>query len=161
MRNYVKALSKGVLKVMSKMGISTVASYTGAGVFEAFGLDRALVDAYFPGTRSSVGGADLDILAEEVARRHAAAFPVVASGRAHRRLDVGGEYQWRREGELHLFNPETVFLLQHATRERRCEVFQRYAERVEELNRRGGAARPVRAPHRPASLDADRRGGAG
>jgi glutamate synthase (NADPH) large chain len=140
-RNYVKALSKGVLKVMSKMGISTVASYTGAGVFEAFGLDRALVDGYFPGTRSSVGGADLDILAEEVARRHVAAFPVVASGRAHRRLDVGGEYQWRREGELHLFNPETVFLLQHATRERRYEVFQRYTEKVEELNRRGGALR--------------------
>ena len=140
-RNYVRALSKGVLKVMSKMGISTVASYTGAGVFEAFGLDRALVDAYFPGTRSGVGAADLDILAEEVARRHAAAYPVVASGRAHRRLDVGGEYQWRREGELHLFNPETVFLLQHATRKRRYEEFQRYSEKVEELNRRGGALR--------------------
>ncbi len=139
--NYVTALSKGVLKVMSKMGISTVASYTGAGVFEAFGLDRELVDEYFPGTRSAIGGADLDVLAEEVAQRHARAFPQVPSARAHRRLDVGGEYQWRREGELHLFNPETVFLLQHATRQRRYEVFAEYAAKVEELNRRGGAVR--------------------
>ncbi|MGI8882459.1 MAG: glutamate synthase large subunit [Jatrophihabitans sp.] len=151
--NYLKALSKGVLKVMSKMGISTVASYTGAGVFEAFGLDRKLVDTYFPGTRSSVGGADLDVLAEEVAQRHARAFPQVASARAHRRLDVGGEYQWRREGELHLFNPETVFLLQHATRERRYEVFADYAAKVEELNRRGGTVRGLlefRTGERPA-----------
>ncbi len=139
--NYVKAASKGVLKVMSKMGISTIASYTGAQVFEAFGLDQALVAEYFTGTSSRLGGVGLEVLAAEVEARHTRAFPVVPTARAHRVLDVGGEYQWRREGELHLFNPETVFLLQHATRQRRYEVFQEYAERVEALNREGGTLR--------------------
>ncbi|MEO8888984.1 MAG: glutamate synthase central domain-containing protein, partial [Jatrophihabitantaceae bacterium] len=110
LNNYVKALSKGVLKVMSKMGISTIASYTGAQVFEAFGLAQPLVDEYFGGTPSRLGGAGLSVLAEEAAARHATAYPLVPTARAHRGLDVGGEYQWRREGELHLFNPETVFL---------------------------------------------------
>src|SRR5262249_9325745 len=73
--------------------------------------------------------------------RHTTAYPIVPSARAHRRLDVGGEYQWRREGELHLFNPETVFLLQHATRRRREDVFAEYTAKVEELNRRGGTLR--------------------
>ncbi len=139
--NYVKALSKGVLKVMSKMGISTIQSYTGAQVFEAFGLAQSLVDEYFGGTPSRLGGVGLDVLAEEAAARHASAYPLVATSRAHRRLDVGGEYQWRREGELHLFNPETVFLLQHATRQRRYEVFREYSAKVEELNREGGTLR--------------------
>jgi glutamate synthase (NADPH/NADH) large chain len=139
--NYRKALSKGVLKVMSKMGISTIASYCGAQVFEAFGLSHQLVDEYLPGTRSRLGGVGLDVLAEEAAARHATAYPIVASARAHRRLDIGGEYQWRREGELHLFNPETVFLLQHATRQRRYELFTEYAAKVEELNRAGGTLR--------------------
>jgi glutamate synthase (NADPH/NADH) large chain len=126
---------------MSKMGISTIASYTGAQVFEALGLSQAVVDEYFGGTPSRLGGVGLDVIAEEAARRHATAYPPVAAARAHRRLDVGGEYQWRREGELHLFNPETVFLLQHATRARRYEVFQQYAEKVQELNRQGGTLR--------------------
>jgi glutamate synthase (NADPH) large chain len=139
--NYVKALSKGVLKVMSKMGISTIASYTGAQVFEAFGLAPELVDEYFGETPSRLGGVGLNVLAEEVAARHARAYPLVPSALAHRRLDVGGEYQWRREGELHLFNPETVFLLQHATRQRRYEVFREYTETVERLNREGGTLR--------------------
>ncbi|MDT4912776.1 MAG: glutamate synthase large chain [Pseudonocardiales bacterium] len=139
--NYVKALSKGVLKVMSKMGISTIQSYTGAQVFEAFGLAQSLVDEFFGSTPSRLGGVGLSTLAEEVAARHASAFPLVATSRAHRRLDVGGEYQWRREGELHLFNPETVFLLQHATRARRYEVFREYSAKVEELNREGGTLR--------------------
>ncbi len=139
--NYCKALSKGVIKVMSKMGISTIASYTGAGVFESFGLSVELVEQYFPGTAAKLGGAGLEVLAGEVAARHEDAFPLTPTARAHRRLDVGGEYQWRREGELHLFDPQTVFLLQHATRERRYEVFQSYAEHVEELNRRGGTVR--------------------
>ena len=130
--NYVKALSKGVLKVMSKMGISTIQSYTGAQVFEAFGLAQSLVDEYFGGTPSRLGGIGLDTLAEEAAARHASAYPLVETSRAHRGLDVGGEYQWRREGELHLFNPETVFLLQHATRTRRYEVFRQYTEKMEE-----------------------------
>jgi glutamate synthase (NADPH/NADH) large chain len=140
-KNYVKALSKGVLKVMSKMGISTIQSYTGAQVFEAFGLSQAVVDEYFGRTPSRLGGVGLEVLAEEAAARHATAYPLVATSRAHRRLDVGGEYQWRREGELHLFNPETVFLLQHATRSRRYEVYREYTEKVEQLNREGGTLR--------------------
>ncbi|MFN2562374.1 MAG: glutamate synthase large subunit, partial [Jatrophihabitans sp.] len=139
--NYVKALSKGVLKVMSKMGISTIQSYTGAQVFEAFGLAQSLVDEFFGGTPSRLGGVGLATLAEEVAARHTAAYPLVATSRAHRRLEVGGEYQWRREGELHLFNPETVFLLQHATRSRRSDVFREYTAKVQELNRQGGTLR--------------------
>jgi glutamate synthase (NADPH/NADH) large chain len=139
--NYMKALSKGVLKVMSKMGISTIQSYTGAQVFEAFGLSQPVVEEFFGSTPSRLGGVGLEVLAEEAAARHASAYPLVATSRAHRRLDVGGEYLWRREGELHLFNPETVFLLQHATRARRYEVFREYTSKVEELNRAGGTLR--------------------
>jgi glutamate synthase (NADPH/NADH) large chain len=139
--NYVKALCKGVLKVMSKMGISTIASYTGAQVFETFGLSQDLLDEYFTGTPSRLGGVGLDVIAREAEARHASAYPAVPTAKAHRRLEVGGEYQWRREGELHLFNPETVFLLQHATRQRRYEVFREYTAKVEELNRLGGTLR--------------------
>jgi len=128
--NYVDAAGTGILKVMSKMGISTVASYTGAQIFEAIGLDSALVDEYFTGTVSRLGGVGLDVLAEEVASRHRLAFPSNPTQRAHRTLEVGGEYQWRREGEYHLFNPETVFKLQHATREGRYDVFKEYTGRV-------------------------------
>jgi glutamate synthase (NADPH) large chain len=130
-RNYVKAASKGVLKVMSKMGISTVASYTGAQIFEAIGLSRDLVDQYFTGTVSRLGGVGLDELADEVLRRHRLAYPPNPTERAHRTLEVGGEYQWRREGEYHLFNPETVFKLQHATRAKRYEVFKEYTQLVD------------------------------
>jgi glutamate synthase (NADPH) large chain len=155
-KNYVKALSKGVLKVMSKMGISTIASYTGAQVFEAFGLAQPLVDEYFGGTPSRLGGVGLDVLAAEAAARHASAYPLVPTARAHRRLDVGGEYLWRREGELHLFNPETVFLLQHATRQRRYEVFREYSEKIEALNRAGGTLRGLfdfRSDRAPVPID--------
>jgi glutamate synthase (NADPH/NADH) large chain len=150
-QNYVRALCKGVLKVMSKMGISTIASYTGAQVFEALGLAQSLVDEYFGGTPSRLGGVGLDVIAAESAARHAAAYPLVPTARAHRRLDVGGEYQWRREGELHVFNPETVFLLQHATRQRRYEVFAEYTSKVEALDRAGGTLRGLFefAPDRP------------
>ncbi|MDT4918238.1 MAG: glutamate synthase large chain, partial [Pseudonocardiales bacterium] len=140
-KNYVKALSKGVLKVMSKMGISTIQSYTGAQVFEAFGLAQPLVEEYFGGTPSRLGGVGLKSLAEEAAARHASAYPLVPTSRAHRRLDVGGEYQWRREGELHVFNPETVFLLQHSTRSRQYDVFRKYTDRVDELSREGATLR--------------------
>ena len=130
---------------MSKMGISTIASYTGAQVFEAFGLAQPLVDEYFGGTPSRLGGVGLDVLADEAAARHARPTRWSRPRRAHRRLDVGGEYQWRREGELHLFNPETVFLLQHATRQRRYEVFREYTDKVEAAQPRGWhAARAVR-----------------
>ncbi|HEV7755042.1 MAG TPA: glutamate synthase large subunit [Mycobacteriales bacterium] len=134
-RNYVKAAGKGVLKVMSKMGISTVASYTGAQVFEAVGLSEDLVERYFTGTTSKLGGVGLDVLAAEVAARHSRAWPENPTDRVHRRLEVGGEYQWRREGEVHLFNPETVFLLQHSTRSRQYEVFQKYTSTVDALSR--------------------------
>ena len=131
MRNVVKALGKGVLKVMSKMGVSTVASYRGAQIFEAIGLSHEVVDRYFTGTVSTLGGVGLDVIAEEVRRRHDVAFPPSGISPAHRTLDVGGEYQWRREGELHLFNPETVFRLQHATRAKRADVFREYTDAVD------------------------------
>jgi glutamate synthase (NADPH) large chain len=132
MRNIVKALGKGVLKVMSKMGVSTVASYRGAQIFEAVGLSQGVIDAYFTGTASKLGGVDLDVIAEEVAQRHRVAYPPSGIAPAHRTLDVGGEYQWRREGEPHLFDPETVFRLQHATRNKRYDIFRQYSERVDE-----------------------------
>jgi glutamate synthase (NADPH/NADH) large chain len=131
-RHLIKALGKGVLKVMSKMGISTVASYHGAQVFEATGLSQELVDRYFTGTTSRLGGIGLDVVAEEVLRRHRAAYPPSRTGQAHRRLETGGEYQWRREGEPHLFGPETVFRLQHATRTRQYGIFKDYTRLVDE-----------------------------
>ncbi len=134
-RNYIKACGKGVLKVMSKMGISTVASYTGAQIFEAIGLSQDLVDEFFTGTVSRLGGIGLDEVAREVAERHAVAFPDRPTERAHRQLNVGGEYQWRREGEYHLFNPDTVFKLQHATRSKRYEIFKEYTRAVDEQSR--------------------------
>ncbi len=130
--NLIKALGKGVLKVMSKMGISTVASYRGAQVFEAIGLSHELVDAYFTGTVSQLGGVGLDVIARETAQRHAAAYPPEGVRLPHRKLQVGGEYQWRREGEPHLFDPETVFRLQHATRERRYDIFKQYTRRIDD-----------------------------
>ncbi|MCW2579303.1 MAG: gltB, partial [Blastococcus sp.] len=133
-RNMVKALGKGVLKVMSKMGISTVGSYTMAQIFEAVGLSQDLVDEYFTGTSAPLGGIGIDVLAEEVAMRHRRAYPDNPTERAHRRLETGGEYQWRREGEVHLFNPETVFLLQHSTRSRQYDVFEKYTEAVDQLS---------------------------
>jgi glutamate synthase (NADPH/NADH) large chain len=140
-QKYIKAAGKGVLKVMSKMGISTIASYTGAQVFEALGLAQDLVDEYFTGTTSRLGGIGLDVLAEEVAARHRRAFPQNATERAHRKLEIGGEYQWRREGEVHLFNPDTVFRLQHSTRTQQYDVFKQYTSRVDELSTKAGTLR--------------------
>jgi glutamate synthase (NADPH/NADH) large chain len=135
-RNYVKACTKGIVKIMSKMGISTVQSYTGAQVFEAVGLAKDLVDEYFTGTTSRIGGIGLDVLAEEVRRRHRIAYLERPTERAHRELEVGGEYQWRREGEYHLFNPRTVFKLQHATRAKRYDIFKEYTRLVDDQSRR-------------------------
>ncbi len=130
-KNYIKAAGKGLLKVMSKMGISTVASYTGAQVFEAIGLGSDVIEEYFTGTTSRLAGVGLDVLAAEIGTRHAQAFPARPAERAHRELEVGGEYQWRREGEYHLFNPDTVFRLQHATRTKRYEIFKEYTRLVD------------------------------
>ncbi|MEV0120134.1 glutamate synthase large subunit [Streptomyces sp. NPDC050703] len=135
-RNLIHALGKGVLKVMSKMGISTVASYRGAQVFEAVGLEQSFVERYFSGTTTKIGGAGLDVIAQEVAARHAKAYPASGVPSAHRALDIGGEYQWRREGEPHLFDPETVFRLQHSTRSRRYDIFKQYTGRVNEQSER-------------------------
>src|SRR4051794_24909720 len=135
-RNLIKGLGKGVLKVMSKMGVSTVASYTGAQIFEAVGLSQAVVDKYFTGTTSKLGGIELDVIATEVARRHATAYPRGGISPAHRELATGGEYQWRREGEPHLFDPETVFRLQHSTRTGRYDIFKQYTARVDEQAQR-------------------------
>ncbi|NCZ92314.1 MAG: FMN-binding glutamate synthase family protein, partial [Actinobacteria bacterium] len=130
-----KAAGKGVLKVMSKMGVSTVASYTGAQIFEAIGLGSELVDEFFTGTVSRLGGIGLEEVATEVAARHAIAHPSRPDQRMHRKLELGGEYQWRREGEHHLFNPETVFRLQHATRAGRYDVFKQYTKAVDDQSR--------------------------
>jgi glutamate synthase (NADPH) large chain len=135
-KNLVKSLGKGLLKVMSKMGVSTVASYTGAQIFEAVGLAQPVVDRYFTGTTSKLGGVGIDVLAEEVRRRHRTAYPVDGLPPAHRSLEIGGEYQWRREGEPHLFDPETVFRLQHSTRSGRYDIFKQYTSRVNEQSRR-------------------------
>ncbi len=130
--NLIKGLGKGVLKIMSKMGISTVASYTGAQTFEALGLGQELVDEYFSGTHSQLGGVGLDVIAAEVLARHRMAYPENGIELPHQPLLGGGEYQWRRDGEPHLFNPETVFRLQHATRERRYDIFKSYTRGVDD-----------------------------
>ena len=131
-RNVIKALGKGVLKIMSKMGISTVSSYAGAQAFEAVGLAQAFVDQYFTGTTSKLGGVGIDVIGVENLARHASAYPMDAAVTAHERLATGGEYQWRRDGAPHLFNPETIFRLQHATRTRRYDIFREYTKMVDD-----------------------------
>jgi hypothetical protein len=137
--HYIHALNKGILKVMSKMGISTLQGYCGAQIFEAVGLDRAFIDRYFTGTVSRIGGIDIDTVAAEVQRRHAHAFPT-RSG-SPRELDNGGEYQWRRDGEYHLFNPETLYKLQHATRSGQYNVFKEYTRLVDDQSTRQATLR--------------------
>ncbi len=131
--NYITALNKGILKVMSKMGISTLQSYCGAQLFEAVGLEKAFVGHYFTGTASRIAGVGLEVVAEEVVRRHRRAFGGRAGGRLE--LDSGGEYQWRRDGEYHLFNPDTVFKLQHATRSGQYAIFKEYTALVDDQSR--------------------------
>ena len=137
-KRYIKALNKGVLKVMSKMGISTLQSYCGAQIFEAIGLDRGFVEKYFTSTSSKIGGIGVKEISEEVRQRHARAFDQAPGGRhvsAAGTLDSGGEYQWRRDGELHLFNPDTVFKLQHATRSGQYGIFKEYTQLVNDQSR--------------------------
>src|ERR1041385_3886694 len=117
---------------MSKMGISTLQSYCGAQIFEAIGLNQTFIDKYFTHTMSRVGGVGIDVIAEEGRLRHERAFgrqPVKPQ-----ELEAGGEYQWRRDGEFHLFNPETVFKLQHATRSGQYQIFKDYTRLVDEQN---------------------------
>src|ERR1700754_2841386 len=130
LQNYIKAAGKGVLKVMSKMGISTLASYTGAQLFQAVGVDEDILAEFFTGLSCPTGGIGLPEIAADVATRHSLAFLDRPDARAHRELAVGGGDQWRREGEYHLFNPDTVFKLQHSTRTGQYKVFKEYTDLV-------------------------------
>jgi glutamate synthase (ferredoxin) len=129
-RNYIKALNKGILKVMAKMGISTLQSYCGAQIFEAIGLNRTLVDRYFTGTASRVAGIGIEVVEEEIRRRHQRAFPERPVGLPE--LDWGGEYQWRRDGEHHMVNPDMIARLQHATRSGNYVAFKEYSRLVDD-----------------------------
>jgi glutamate synthase (ferredoxin) len=131
---YIHALNKGILKVMSKMGISTLQSYCGAQIFEAIGLEHTLVNRYFSGTSSRIGGIGLEGIAREAIERHRRAYRARPRGTSE--LPVGGEYQWRREGEHHLFTPETVFKLQHATRSGQYTIFKDYTRLVDDQSRK-------------------------
>lgn len=132
--NYAKAVSKGVVKTMSKMGISTVQSYCGAQIFEAIGLNQELIDKYFTWTSTRIGGIGLDAIAKDVTARHGRAFPDrTVLGHA---LDAGGQYQYRRDGEHHLFNPETVHKLQHACRTNNYQTFKQYSALIDDQAKR-------------------------
>jgi len=129
-KNYVKAAVKGVVKVISKMGISTIQSYRGAQIFEAVGLHHTVVDKYFTWTASRIDGATLDVIAKETELRHRHAFPDrQVNGHT---LDVGGQYQWRADGELHLFSPQTVHKLQHAVRTANYNIFKEYSKLIDD-----------------------------
>ena len=132
--NVVKAIGKGLLKTISKMGISTIQSYNGAQVFEAVGLDRDLIDRYFCGTASRIGGASLDTLAEQAIGRHERGFRYEQSGDHGELLPVGGIHQWRRDGEHHMWNPETIAALQHAVRDEGASAQERYDHFAELVN---------------------------
>jgi glutamate synthase domain-containing protein 2/glutamate synthase domain-containing protein 1/glutamate synthase domain-containing protein 3 len=131
---YLKAANKGILKVMTKMGISTLQSYRGAQIFEAIGLNRELIDGYFTNTASRIEGIGLDAIAAESAARHGHAYEVAPELDGD--LDPGGQYQWRRRGEFHMYNPNSIALLQHAVRAGSYKLFKKYSEVVndESLN---------------------------
>ncbi|MGQ9591620.1 MAG: glutamate synthase large subunit, partial [Planctomycetota bacterium] len=131
--NYLKACLKGVVKVISKMGISTIQGYRGAQIFEAIGLSQEVVERYFAGTPSRVGGIGLDVLAEEALARHAQTYAPHAHGTSG--PEARGDYQWRAEGERRLFNPETVYLLQKAVRTGDYEVFKEYSARINDRSK--------------------------
>jgi glutamate synthase (ferredoxin) len=133
-KNFVKAAVKGVVKVTSKMGISTIQSYRGAQIFEAIGLHPSVIEKYFTGTASRVGGIGLDVIAREVQARHELAFGLrQANGHV---LDPGGFYQWRADGELHLFNPETVHALQKACRNNDYKTFQTFSQQINDQSKK-------------------------
>ncbi|HEX6030636.1 MAG TPA: glutamate synthase large subunit, partial [Tepidiformaceae bacterium] len=129
-KHYLKAVKKGVVKVMSKMGISTIQSYRGAQIFEAIGLSEAFIDRYFTKTVSRIGGVGIEEIGLEALAHHQRAYPIREGG--VRELDWGGQYQWRRDGEYHLFNPDTVFRLQHATRTGQFDIFRQYTKLVDD-----------------------------
>ena len=130
--NFIKAINKGLLKTFSKMGISTLQSYRGAQVFEAVGLNKALVDAYFTGTASRVEGVGLEVLAREAQMKHAYAFQPFTDSETD--LIVGGQYQYREDGEYHLLNPGTISKLQHAVRQGSYATYKEYADLIDSEN---------------------------
>ena len=131
-KNYIKAVTKGTIKIASKIGISTLHSYRGAQIFEAIGLNHSVIDRYFTWTASRIEGADLEAIARETILRHSHAFPE-RDVNGHT-LDVGGEYQWRKDGEAHLFSPQTIHTLQQAVRMGDYELYKQYAQLVNEQN---------------------------
>ncbi len=153
-KNYVKALHKGVLKVMSKMGISTLQSYRGAQICEAVGLCKEFVDRYFTWTPSPIGGVGIDEIEAETLSRHREAFPKRPVANALN-LKPGGVYQWRRDGEYHMYNPDTIALLQHATRTDNFKTFQEFTDLIDIQNRRLATIRGLLdfKPGNPAPLD--------
>src|SRR6185437_7117867 len=130
LKNYKKAINKGLLKVFSKMGISTLQSYRGAQIFEAIGLNQALVEQYFTGTPSRIEGVGLEVLAREAAAKHAFAFRPLTSDVAE--LDGSGRYQYRINGERHLLTPFTVSTLQHAVQQKNYSTFQEYSRTIDQ-----------------------------
>ena len=138
-KGYIKSATKGVIKVMAKMGISTIKSYRGAQIFEAIGIKQEVVDKYFTWTDTRVEGIGLDVIAREALMRHRRAYPDIPVD--NRTLDVGGQYQWRQEGEYHLFNPKTIHKLQLATRTNNYEVYKEYAELINEHSEQIGTLR--------------------
>ncbi len=131
--NFIKAINKGLLKTFSKMGISTLQSYRGAQVFEAVGLNKSLVDSYFAGTASRVEGVGLDVLAREAQLKHTYAFQPLTDSETD--LIVGGQYQYREDGEYHLLNPGTISKLQHAVRQGSYATYKEYADLIDAENR--------------------------
>jgi glutamate synthase (NADPH/NADH) large chain/glutamate synthase (ferredoxin) len=139
--NMIKAVGKGLLKTISKMGISTVRSYSGAQIFEAVGLEPELVHKYFAGTTSRIGGIGLEVLARETLERHARAYPRTARPASEERLRNGGVHAWRRDGEHHQWNPDTIAEVQHAVRHGGREAYERFTARVNEESTRKAALR--------------------
>ena len=132
-KNFIKAINKALLKTISKMGISTLQSYRGAQVFEAVGLNKSLIDAYFPHTASRIEGIGLDVLAREAAMKHAYAFQPLTDSETD--LVVGGQYQYREGGEYHLLNPLTISKVQHAVRNNNPATFQEYTDLIDDQNK--------------------------
>ena len=138
-KGYIKSATKGVIKVMAKMGISTIKSYRGAQIFEAVGIKQEVVDKYFTWTDTRVEGIGLDVIAREALMRHRRAYPDIPVD--NQTLDVGGQYQWRQDGEYHLFNPKTIHKLQLATRTNNYEVYKEYAALINEHSEQIGTLR--------------------
>jgi glutamate synthase domain-containing protein 2/glutamate synthase domain-containing protein 1/glutamate synthase domain-containing protein 3 len=132
-KNFLKATHKGLYKVISKMGISTIQSYCGAQIFEAVGLGDTLIEKYFTATPSRIGGIGIETVAEEAIRRHDIGYPVFPN--TDDMLEEGGEYHWRKEGEFHQLNPTTIALLQHSTRSGKYEIFKQFSKAVNEQTR--------------------------